>query len=398
MPVIKKRLHLRPRAGGISIDRFVNFVVGEIDAVERAGLRGVVFEAKDRWDVNRRMGELRELACTARDDGKEAEFLDALDQRDAPGTAGPSPTFAEFAKEWADVTFSADGLTASEIESTRSILELHLVPFFGRYRMGSIDARLIDKYKAEKRRQEHQYGTGYAASTINNHLSVLRRVLCRAVEYVLIDRLPMTPRLWMRNERTEDDDSWLEPEDEARLVTWLWVNWKESPVRWLALLTQVLAGLRFSEVRALQKSDLDVPAGGVHIRRSRARKVTGTPKNKKARFQPLPSEVVEALRRFLLTTEGQLLFPADGGGHLSNNVLNRALRSACQLAGVREVTTHGLRRTAGSSYGFMGEGQKAIASMLGHADMKATERYVRVHERHKQALVTERWNRLMNAQ
>lgn len=65
---------------------------------------------------------------------------------------------------------------------------------------------------------------------------------------------------------------------------------------------------------------------------------------------------------------------------------------------MREVTTHGLRRTAGSSYGFMGEGQKAIASMLGHADMKATERYVRVHERQLQTLVTERWNRLMNAQ
>jgi integrase len=59
------------------------------------------------------------------------------------------------------------------------------------------------------------------------------------------------------------------------------------------------------------------------------------------------------------------------------------------------ITSHGLRRTAGSSYGFMGAGQKAIASMLGHLDTKATERYVRVHDGHREALVAARWDRLM---
>ncbi len=130
---------------------------------------------------------------------------------------------------------------------------------------------------------------------------------------------------------------------------------------------------------------------GLHIRRSQARKVVGTPKNKHARFQPLPDDLVQRLRRYLLTTQGQRLFAGDRGGALSNNVLNRALRAACRSADVREVSSHGLRRTAGSSYGFLGQSQRAIASMLGHTDLKATERYVRVHEAHRHQLVERRW-------
>ena len=94
------------------------------------------------------------------------------------------------------------------------------------------------------------------------------------------------------------------------------------------------------------------------------------------------------------TTDGQLLFTGREGGYLNNNVLNRWLRAACRKAGVREVSSHGLRRTAGSSYGLMGVSQKGIASMLGHQDTKATERYVRVHDGHRRRLVDDRWGRL----
>lgn len=396
--IVKKRLRLRPRAGGISIDRWINFVVGEVADDELLNLRGAVFEVASEWDIKREMRGLRALAEEARAEGREAEFLDALDARAAPAEPGSGPTFAEFAEEWEEVALIADNVTAAELESTRSILRLHLVPFFGSCRIASIDRRRIDRFKARQRRASHQFGVGYAASTINNQLSVLRRVLARAQAYGLIEQVPMDESVWMRTERVEDDENWLPAADEQRLAAFLWENRHERPRRYLALLTQLMAGLRFSELRALEKSDLDVQAGGVHIRRSRSRQVTGTPKNKRARFQPLPAELVDALRRYLLSTEGQLLFTGIHGGHLSNNVLNRWLRAACRAAGVREVSSHGLRRTAGSSYGLMGVSQKGIASMLGHRDSKATERYVRVHDGHRRRLVDDRWSRLGGAE
>lgn len=393
--IVKERLRLRARPGGISIDRWINFVVGDVDAEKIAALRGAVFEVEDVRAVQNQMKELRDLAREARDTGREQEFLLALDgggEAEAVSNTN-AVTFGEFAKEWEEVALVADNVTAAELESSRSILKLHLVPFFGQHRLVNVDRRLIDRYKAEKRSSQHQYGTGYSASSINNQLSVLRRVLSRAVDYGLIERLPMDGSVWMRTDRVEDDENWLPAEEERQLMDFLWDHRRNRPHRHLALLTQLTAGLRFSEMRALEKSDLDVQAGGLHIRRSRARQVTGAPKNKHARFQPLPDELVKELQRYMLTTEGQLLFPGARGGYLPNNVLNRWLRAACRDAGVREVSSHGLRRTAGSSYGFMGAGQKAIASMLGHRDTKATERYVRVHESHRRQLVDARWNR-----
>jgi integrase len=58
------------------------------------------------------------------------------------------------------------------------------------------------------------------------------------------------------------------------------------------------------------------------------------------------------------------------------------------------VSTHGARHTAGSSYAVMGAGQKVIASLLGHADTAATERYTRVGGGATAVLVEARWARL----
>lgn len=64
------------------------------------------------------------------------------------------------------------------------------------------------------------------------------------------------------------------------------------------------------------------------------------------------------------------------------------------MAGVRRITSHGARHTAGSSYAVMGAGQKVIASLLGHADTAATERYTHVGGGATAVLVEARWTRL----
>lgn len=393
--IIRKRLRMRCRPGGISIDRWINFVVGEADDVTIDRLRGAQFNAETEREVDQLFEELKVMARRARREGTEADFLSALDGRESQVEAPQSddPVFEKFAKEWQGLALAADAFSVSEVESTEGILRLHLIPYFGRHRLSAINARLVDRYKVKKRSQPHQFGCGYAASTINNHLSVLRRVLVQAVEYELITQLPFGEGVWLRSERIEEDDDWLPPDEESRLFQWLQAHCQNRDVH-MALLVQLVAGLRFSEVRALEKSDLDVQANGIHIRRSRARDVTSVPKNKRPRFQPLGVEVTDLLRRHMLSTPGQLLFTGKHGGHLSNNVMNRALRKACKAADVREIATHGLRRTAGSSYGFMGASQKTIAGMLGHLNTKATERYVRVHDGHRNDLMQARYARL----
>lgn len=394
--IVKKRLRIPAQKGGKEVDRLISFAIGDVDERVRKTLRGVVLSATDLWDVKRQMGELTEMATVAAEEGRVQAFL--LDLERAAHTAGtseaqtmaePVPTFEIYVEEWK--TLALHSLTESEQESARSILKLHLVPFFGHLRLTAITMRLVDQYKAKKRTQEHQFGTGYSAKAVNNHLSVLRRVLVTALEHELIDRLPLSQRMWVRESAVEEGENWLAPDEEARLVSFLVAQPDGVGGRNLALLVQLVAGLRFSEVRALEKVDLDGASGGVHIRRSQARKKTGTPKNKRPRFQPLPEVIVERLKAYALTTEGPRLFVGDGGGPLSNNVLNRALRAACQGAGVREVTSHGLRRTAGTRYAYEGASQLYVAKMLGHADLKSTARYTKVHDPHCRALLEQRW-------
>jgi integrase len=71
------------------------------------------------------------------------------------------------------------------------------------------------------------------------------------------------------------------------------------------------------------------------VRRSVARKTISTPKNKKARFHPVPATLIEELQRWMLKTEGQLLFPGPEGGRIPNNTLNRWFTELAAAAGTR---------------------------------------------------------------
>ncbi|MCA9633621.1 MAG: tyrosine-type recombinase/integrase [Myxococcales bacterium] len=162
----------------------------------------------------------------------------------------------------------------------------------------------------------------------------------------------------------------------------------------LAILTQLITGIRFGELRALRKEDLDLHAPGLHIRRSQTRRTISTPKNGKARFQVLPRGLADELKVWMMKTSGQLLFPSERGLPLPNNTLNRAYTKLAEEAGVRRITSHGARHTSGSSYAVMGAGQKMIATMLGHADTSATERYTHVQVDATRGLVEARWEKL----
>ena len=75
-------------------------------------------------------------------------------------------------------------------------------------------------------------------------------------------------------------------------------------------------------------------------------------------------------------------------------MLNRWYRDLATEAGVRRITSHGARHTAGSSYAVMGAGQKVIGALLGHSDSASTERNTHVAPSATAALVQARWLRL----
>ena len=379
--------------GRRGIDRSICYVVGDLSHAEQSKARGVLFPVASRVDALKTHTELVKMARQACAESTQGEFLDALDRRSRTKDWGPQ--FDGFAAEWLKRCVVGAGRRESEIESVKSVIELHLATAFGKLPINAIDARLIDRYKADKLAQKHQYGRTYAPKTINNHLGVLHRIFEKAIEYGHIEKNPVTKRSWMKADRTaEDSRAWWTP-DEERAVFLALDDWKATGQHlYFAIKTQLVLGIRFSELRALTKDDLDLRTPGIWIRRSQARKVVSTPKNKKARFQVLPRALADELHPWSLRTPGQLLFPAPSGISLPNNVLNRAYSRLADKAHVRRITSHGARHTSGSSYAVLGAGQKMIATLLGHADMQSTERYTHVQVDATRAMVEARWSYL----
>jgi len=356
-----------------------------------------VFDVTSKVEAMRMYRDLHGLAKDAIADGRVAEFLDGLDER-ARTSFDAGPRFKDFAETWYTTCSKDGGLREATVISDRQTLDNHLLDAFGTEYLRDIGPREVDAYKATKRKEKHQYGTGYSPKTINSHLAVLHRIFEKAIEYGIADKNPVTKKSWMRPDRTaEEARAWWTPEEESNAIGVLTSSWRDKETRkYLALTTQIVVGLRFSELRALEKRDLDLQAPGLWIRRSVSRTKVSTPKNRKARFHVISRDLAEELRRWMLTTDGQLLFadPRGADKFLTNKVLNGWYTKLAEGAGVRWITSHGARHTAGSSYAVMGAGQKVIASLLGHADTAATERYTHVGGGATAVLVEARWARL----
>jgi integrase len=69
-------------------------------------------------------------------------------------------------------------------------------------------------------------------------------------------------------------------------------------------------------------------------------------------------------------------------------------RAVEKIPEFKRITSHGARHTAGSSYAYLGAGNKGIAILLGHKNMASTERHSHMASDGTAALVASRWERL----
>ncbi|WP_099221880.1 tyrosine-type recombinase/integrase [Listeria costaricensis] len=72
------------------------------------------------------------------------------------------------------------------------------------------------------------------------------------------------------------------------------------------------------------------------------------------------------------TTKHNLVFCTDGDTPISNNAVNKSLKSACKHLGIQPITCHGLRHTHGSILLYHGLNIKYISRRLGHTDIVTT--------------------------
>jgi integrase len=246
----------------------------------------------------------------------------------------------------------------SEVQGKRMIISLHLIPAMGNLRLDQVGAQTIEGYKAAKLK------SGLSAKTVNNHLIVLRRMLGVAMEWGLLDRVPVVR--WLKVPEAEFD--FLDFEEAERLLAAAEGEWRTM------VLLAIKTGLRQGELIALRWTDVDLVAGHLVVRQSATRGIVTTPKNGKSRKIPLAPSVLAALKshRHL---RGKLVFCTGDGRMVTKNECKRPLWRACRRAGLRQVGWHMLRHTFASHLVMRGAPLKAVQELLGHASIEMTMRY-----------------------
>jgi len=284
-------------------------------------------------------------------------------------------TFAEFSKRYCEL------LDASRPDFRNKSRELdrHLVPFFDRTPLKAVNRLQVDRLKAHLRQKPGRGKPSLSPKTINNILGTLKAMLNVALEYELIDRVPV-----IRMERVpKRDPAFLSEEEVVALLN-------ATNQRWQPLVaTAILAGLRRGELLELRWQDIqfeDRRSPYIRVRRSveiangnyRVKETKGN----SCRSVPLVPSLRQILLRYrpenwrgedLVFVEEQPLTPT---GHLRERVLWRTVDTAARAAGIRKhIHPHMLRHTYASLSLQRGVPLSVVKEWLGHANISTTERY-----------------------
>jgi integrase len=271
-------------------------------------------------------------------------------------------TFADFAERWLK-DYVAPNNKPSEKISKEWILRGSLIPFLGSKPVSEITVENIERYKAALIR------SGLSRKTVNNRLTVLRKCLQSAYEWLRLSGAQ--PKIkWLKCPPPRTD--YLEPDECALLL-----QHAQGTIREL-LLAALRTGMRLGELKGLQWDSIDWLNRIAVVRHSYNERVKelGSPKSNRERHIPLDIDLYETLaaRR---QSAGYVFQEADGAP-FTNDHLRPALAAVCRRAGVRKVGWHTLRHTFATHLAMMGTPLHVVQRLLGHASIEMTMRYAHV--------------------
>ena len=236
--------------------------------------------------------------------------------------------------------------------------------------MSSLD---IERFKSLRLATPTKYGGPRSATTVNLELALLSRICSLAVKLQAAETNPCfkVSKLKLDNERYR----YLLPEEEPRLKSAL-----TGPRAHLLDLVSVAlgTGLRKNEQLSLRVEHIDFARNLIVVTQTKTRRNREVPMNHEVR------EILNRLCRF--KPAGKYVFVNPTTGTRLTDI-KKAFRTACELAGIRGLVWHDLRATFATRLGEAGYEAFTIASLLGHANIRTTQRYVRATERNKRAAV-----------
>lgn len=131
------------------------------------------------------------------------------------------------------------------------------------------------------------------------------------------------------------------------------------------------AGLRISEVVALEVQDLDFEELIIYIRQA---------KGQKDRISVIPEKLADNLKNFVAgKTKNDLVFASERGGKLNTRTIQKVFESALRTSGIKKnATFHSLRHSFATHLLENGVDIRYVQELLGHQNIRTTQRYTQV--------------------
>jgi integrase len=143
----------------------------------------------------------------------------------------------------------------------------------------------------------------------------------------------------------------------------------------LIVLIALSTGMRSTEIHRLGWSDVLFGEGLIVVR---ARLKRG-----KVRYVPMPSELAQEMRHYPATFGEDRIFPPTRGENKSGRQrLEGSFADLLERAQIIDFRFHDLRHTFASWYMMNGGDLYELAKLLGHANIKMTERYAKLRRAH----------------
>ncbi|MER6813784.1 site-specific integrase [Spirillospora sp. NPDC000708] len=273
---------------------------------------------------------------------------------------------SEYAAKW--IT-ERPNLRARTVEIYAGLLRRHITPYLGNLPIGKIDTAAVREWRATL------LEAGVGASEVAKAYRLLRAVLMTATDDLIIARNPC--RIRGAGEEKPDERPVLTVAQVFKLAEMV-----PDHLRALVLLA-TFASLRWGEVAALRRMDLDLNARTVTVRQAQVELDTGEliigpPKSRAGlRTVALPRAVIPYLRRHLGNfTDPEpeaLIFTGKRGGVLRRANFRRATKWTETVAklGVPDLHFHDLRHTGNTFAADSGASLRDLMERMGHDSVRA---------------------------
>src|SRR5207302_11040563 len=100
------------------------------------------------------------------------------------------------------------------------------------------------------------------------------------------------------------------------------------------------------------------------------------------RYVPMTAELASELRKYPTVIGVPRLFPPQEGARGERQRVEGSFRTILELSGIQGFRFHDLRHTFASWYMMNGGDLYELAKLLGHANIKMTERYAKLARKH----------------